>query len=58
VMPLSDAALAYQNAAPISIISRHLATVVYLLATFAVLTYWLKRNAQPPNKLLERMRAG
>ena|SRR5688572_8380703 len=39
VMPLSDAALAYQNAAPISIISRHLATVVYLLATFAVLTF-------------------
>ena len=56
VMPLSDAALAYQNAAPISIISRHLATVVYLLVTFAVLTYWLKRNAQPPNKSLERTR--
>ena len=58
VMPLSDAALAYQSAAPISIISRHLATVVYLLVTFAVLTYWLKRNAQPPNKSLERTRDG
>ena len=58
VMPLSDAALAYQSAAPNSIISRHVATVVYLLITFAVLTYWLKRNAQPPNKSLERTRAG
>jgi hypothetical protein len=50
VMPLSDAVLAYQSAAPNSIISRHLVTVVYLLATFAVLTYWLKRNVQPPDK--------
>jgi len=58
VMPLSDAALAYQNAAPISMISRHLATVVYLLVTFAVLTSWLERNAQPPNKSLARTRAG
>jgi hypothetical protein len=54
VMPLSDAALAYQTAAPSSIISRHLATVLYLLVTFAVLTYWLKRNALPSNKSLER----
>src|SRR5688572_25329916 len=37
VMPLSDALLAYQSAAPNSIISRHLVTVVYLLVTFAVL---------------------
>jgi hypothetical protein len=57
VMPLSDAALAYQSAAPNSIIARHLATVVYLLVTFVVLNYWLKRNAQPPNKALERTRA-
>jgi hypothetical protein len=56
VMPLSDAALAYQAAAPTSIISRHWATVVYLLITFAVLNYWLKRNAQPPDKSLERTR--
>jgi hypothetical protein len=56
VMPLSDAALAYQSAAPNSIISRHLATVVYLLVTFAALAYWLKRNAQPPS--LERTREG
>lgn len=56
VMPLTDAALAFQSSAPNSIIARHLATVVYLLATFATLTYWLKRNAQPPNKSLERAR--
>jgi hypothetical protein len=56
VMPLSDAALAYQSAAPTSIVSRHWATVVYLLITFAVLTYWLKRNVQPANKSLERTR--
>jgi hypothetical protein len=56
VMPLSDAALAYQGAAPNSIIARHLATVVYLLVTFVVLNYWLKRNAQPDIKSLERTR--
>lgn len=58
VMPLGDAALAYQGAASTSIISRHLATVVYLLVTFAVLSHWLKRNAQLPNKSLQRTREG
>jgi hypothetical protein len=56
VMPLSDAVLAYQSAASYSIISRHLATIVYLLATFAVLTYWAKRNEQLSDRSLERAR--
>jgi len=56
VMPLSDAVLAFQSSAPSSIIARHLATVIYLLLTFAVLTYWLKRNRQPPDTSFERTR--
>jgi Domain of unknown function (DUF4267) len=50
VMPLSDFVLAYQSSAPSSIIARHLATIIYLVITVGVLTYWLKRNRQPPNK--------
>jgi hypothetical protein len=56
VMPFSDAVLAYKAAAPFSIISRHLVTILYLLVTFAVLTYWLKRNGQPPDEPLEPTR--
>jgi hypothetical protein len=43
VMPLCDAILAYQSGTHNSIVWRHLATIIYLLATFAVLTYWQKR---------------
>ena len=58
VMPIGDVILAYQSAAPTSIVWRHLATIIYLLATFTVLTYWLKRSELPPNKSLERTREG
>lgn len=40
VMPITDAALAYQANASMSIVMKHVATVVYLLVTF-----WVLRNA-------------
>lgn len=37
VMPLSDGYLAYQAEAPLSVIAKHIATIVYLIITSLVL---------------------
>lgn len=37
VMPVTDAILAYQASAPVSLVLKHIATVLYLLATYFVL---------------------
>jgi hypothetical protein len=44
VMPLSDALLAHQDGASFVIVSRHVATLIYLLVTFLALAVWTKRN--------------
>ena len=45
VMPVGDALLAHQAEASLAVISRHVATVIYLLATFLTLWVWCNRNA-------------
>jgi hypothetical protein len=37
VMPITDGLLAYQAEAPFSVVFKHLATIVFLLVTFAIL---------------------
>jgi len=44
VMPIGDAFLAHNAGASFAIVSRHVATVIYLLVTFAALLVWSKRN--------------
>lgn len=43
VMPITDAVLAYEAHAAGAVIYKHVATAIYLVATFIVLTY-LERN--------------
>jgi hypothetical protein len=44
VMPASDALLAFQSGASSAVVGRHVATIVYLLLTYAALQSWTKRN--------------
>ena len=44
VMPVGDAYLAHKAGASFAVVSRHVATVIYLLVTFAALLVWCKRN--------------
>jgi hypothetical protein len=44
VMPISDTFLAKEAGASIAVVSRHIATVVYLLVTSVALFAWCKRN--------------
>ena len=44
VMPVTDALLANQAGAPLAVILRHIATVLYLVLTFVALAIWTKRN--------------
>jgi len=44
VMPIVDAALAYQAQAPIGVVLKHVATVVYLLITFRILQLAVKEK--------------
>lgn len=47
VMPIADAVLAYQDHAPVKVVLKHIATIVYLLATFFVLR--IMANTQTKN---------
>ena len=44
VMPVGDALLAHEAGASFAIVGRHVATVIYLLVTFAALWFWCERN--------------
>lgn len=48
VMPVTDALLAYQAGADSGVVARHLATLVYLLVTFVVLHFLLRKAAPQP----------
>jgi hypothetical protein len=52
VMPVSDAWSSIQAAAPHAEIVRHVATAIYLLITFAMLTHALRKTRSRSNNLL------
>ena len=43
-MPITDALLAYQAHAPLKVVLKHAATVIYLVATFFVLQVAVKKQ--------------
>lgn len=44
VMPVTDALLAYQAQAPDKVVFKHIATVIYLMVTFLVLRFIVKKQ--------------
>jgi hypothetical protein len=44
VMPVSDAVIAQNSGASISIIARHAGTVIYMIVTFMALGSWTRRS--------------
>jgi heme A synthase len=44
VMPITDGLLAYQAHAPLKVILKHIATIIYLLATSAVLQMLVRKQ--------------
>jgi hypothetical protein len=50
VMPVTDAVLAYQAGATSGVIARHVATLIYLLVTFAVLHVLQRKSSQPADE--------
>jgi heme A synthase len=47
VMPITDGLLAYEAQAPLEVVAKHIATILYLLIIFCI---FRKVIAQKPNK--------
>lgn len=45
IMPITDAFLAYEAQAPIKVVLKHVATVVYLLVTYFVFKWFLEKKS-------------
>jgi hypothetical protein len=47
VMPVGDAVIAHEAGAPISVVARHVGTMLFLVLTYAALGRWTRRLPRP-----------